>query len=489
MAETAHSSLIAATGAIHPAAYVASSDPGAVGAHKFWVDITGSAPYQLKKRNAADSAWENVGSIASLTDPTNTRGDLIKRGVAVLERLAVGAANTLLGSNGTDPAWTAAPTVSGELTALDLKASGMTGATNSVRLVGGNSSGSPASGTFAVRDVAVDTDGTIWICTVAGSPGTWVQVSGTGGGGGGAGFGITVPDVFQQAKITDTTSKTTTSTSFVVIDNTNLPAKSLSLLVGDVVRCQLVGQTVNSGANGNAFDFNVVQPTLGTVRTAATAGFGAAVAVGTTRTTVNAESTFTATEAGTHTFQPVWMVSAGTGTLYNGTSGGDDTAILFTAQKVGSTLTQPYVCVQDQKASGTEGGTFTNGAWRTRDLNTELEDTHAIASLSSNQVTLPSGTYRCHILAPGRSVNTHAARLRNITASTTLLSGQSARSTEESNSVIVGRFTLATSSALEVQHICESTGSTNGFGISVGSRVTGGVATEIYTVAEFWKEA
>lgn len=38
--------------------------------------------------------------------PTTTRGDLITRGAASNGRLAVGAANTLLKSDGTDPAWT-----------------------------------------------------------------------------------------------------------------------------------------------------------------------------------------------------------------------------------------------------------------------------------------------------------------------------------------------------------------------------------------------
>lgn len=51
---------------------------------------------------------------------------------------------------------------------------GITGASAGSRYVGGTASGAPASGTFAVGDFAVDQSGTIWICTVAGSPGTWV---------------------------------------------------------------------------------------------------------------------------------------------------------------------------------------------------------------------------------------------------------------------------------------------------------------------------
>jgi len=51
------------------------------------------------------------------------------------------------------------------------------------RFVGGIASGAPLGGTYLVGDVVVDRTGKIWICTTAGSPGTWTQVSGTGGGG------------------------------------------------------------------------------------------------------------------------------------------------------------------------------------------------------------------------------------------------------------------------------------------------------------------
>lgn len=73
-------------------------------------------------------------------------------------------------------------TVSGALTAQTLQASGLTGATSAFRFVGATTSGAPASGTFAVGDVVVSRDGAIYICTTAGSPGTWTNVdSGAGG--------------------------------------------------------------------------------------------------------------------------------------------------------------------------------------------------------------------------------------------------------------------------------------------------------------------
>lgn len=45
-------------------------------------------------------------ALGVITDPTTTEGDVIYRHSSALTRLAIGAANTMLTSNGTDPAWT-----------------------------------------------------------------------------------------------------------------------------------------------------------------------------------------------------------------------------------------------------------------------------------------------------------------------------------------------------------------------------------------------
>lgn len=53
----------------------------------------------------------------------------------------------------------------------------LTGATQAARFVGATTTGAPASGTFAVGDVVVAQDGHVFVCTVAGTPGTWVDVA------------------------------------------------------------------------------------------------------------------------------------------------------------------------------------------------------------------------------------------------------------------------------------------------------------------------
>ena len=76
-----------------------------------------------------------------------------------------------------------------------------------------------------------------------------------------------------------------------------------------------------------------------------------------------------------------------------------------------------YAIIGDQKSAGTEGGTFTSGAWQTRDLNTEISDPDGIISISSNQFTLAAGTYLVNASAPAHKVNGHQIRLYNTTDS------------------------------------------------------------------------
>lgn len=151
----------------------------------------------------------------------------------------------------------------------------------------------------------------------------------------------------------------------------------------------------------------------------------------------------------------------------------------------------PYVCVQDQKASGTDGGTFTSGAWQTRVLNAVTANDQNLVTLAANQITLPAGLYRCNIAAPAFGVNYNTIRLQNITAGATWVTGASVYSDSSAIpscvAVIRDRFSLASASVLEVQHRCSITRATTGFGPAVGAFI-GGVLHELYTVAEFWLE-
>lgn len=85
-----------------------------------------------------------------------------------------------------------APTLTGVTTAATINATvlsgstsvsspihintGNTGAGVQSRYMGGTAGGAPTSGTFALNDWVVDDTGNMWVCTAAGSPGTWVSV-------------------------------------------------------------------------------------------------------------------------------------------------------------------------------------------------------------------------------------------------------------------------------------------------------------------------
>ena len=143
--------------------------------------------------------------------------------------------------------------------------------------------------------------------------------------------------------------------------------------------------------------------------------------------------------------------------------------------------------IQDQKGTGTAGGTFTAGAWRTRDLNTVLTNEIPSATLVSNQISLPAGTYFIIASAPAFRTNNHKAKLRNITDGADILIGLSEFSTTTGDqamtpSRVIGRFTIAGTKVLELQHQSAMTQALNGFGAFAGFAVI-----EVYSDVAIWK--
>jgi hypothetical protein len=126
----------------------------------------------------------------------------------------------------------------------------------------------------------------------------------------------------------------------------------------------------------------------------------------------------------------------------------------------------------------TDSGTFTSGAWRTRNLNTSQFNNITSASLSSNQISLPAGTYLVEGSAPVWVVGTHQTRFENITDSATEVLGQSIYADPSGNnanpSIISGIFTIAGTKTFEFQHRCSNTSADVGFGIG------GNWGTQIY---------
>ena len=133
-------------------------------------------------------------------------------------------------------------------------------------------------------------------------------------------------------------------------------------------------------------------------------------------------------------------------------------------------VSQQVLHVRDEKPSNTHGGTFTAGAWRTRDLNTVVMNTIPGASLTNNRIILPAGSYEVRADVAAEVVGSHQARLYNRTTPDNSLLGHNINTTYGSAgynscpSFVVGIISITQTSEYEVQHICELTYSNHGMG-------------------------
>ena len=143
-----------------------------------------------------------------------------------------------------------------------------------------------------------------------------------------------------------------------------------------------------------------------------------------------------------------------------------------------------YLQARDEKANTTAAGASVAGD-QTRTLNTVVSNTITGASLATNQITLPAGTYRVRAHAPAYNVASHQLRLTNITDGTVVIRGTNEYTfaTVQTRSVVEGPFTLAATKVLSLTHYTNQVVATNGLGVpmSIGS-------VENYTTIEIWQE-
>jgi hypothetical protein len=123
---------------------------------------------------------------------------------------------------------------------------------------------------------------------------------------------------------------------------------------------------------------------------------------------------------------------------------------------------------RDEKAADSQGGTFTSGAWRTRDINV-LECPGGWCSLSSNQLTLMPGTYFLFSSCPAVSVRNHQTGLYNISASNFVAMGTIMYAYETSagncSSQVIALLSLSESQTFEIRHQGNLTCNNDGFGV------------------------
>jgi len=143
--------------------------------------------------------------------------------------------------------------------------------------------------------------------------------------------------------------------------------------------------------------------------------------------------------------------------------------------------------LKDMKSSGTNGGTFTSGAWQTRDLNTIDGDTQIVA-VASNQFVLEAGLYLVEVNAPAFGVDQHKAQLYNTSKDSVFAVGVSADANSggggsHSLTTVSAAFEITTTDTFEVQHRGTLTRVNSGFGLATS--ITG--VDEVYTTVSISK--
>ena len=156
-------------------------------------------------------------------------------------------------------------------------------------------------------------------------------------------------------------------------------------------------------------------------------------------------------------------------------------------EDAGGGLFSAWAHVFELQSGGTEGGTFTNGAMRTRVLNGESDPSN-IVSLSSNQFTLGAGSYIIRWSAPAYRTNQHVSELYDATNTTVEARGTQAYSESggdyaETRSIGKARVSPSGDTAYEIRHQGGVTRNSDGFGTGMGGQYY------IFTSVEIMKEA
>lgn len=125
--------------------------------------------------------------------------------------------------------------------------------------------------------------------------------------------------------------------------------------------------------------------------------------------------------------------------------------------------------IQHVEAQGVDGGTANNATYNVRPLNTTVRNGITGASLASNQITLPAGTYEIsakgHTYATGESF----LRLYNVTdAADTGIKGLNANARVATptwaTATLTGQLTIAATKVLRLDHYTSGAQTSNGLG-------------------------
>ena len=146
------------------------------------------------------------------------------------------------------------------------------------------------------------------------------------------------------------------------------------------------------------------------------------------------------------------------------------TSKLLTDIEAGTTR---YAHLQQVLPSGTSGGSSVATTWATCPLNTITADTSSlIGSLTSNQFTLPAGTYTVRAAQALANSNQCKLRIRNITDGVTLCLGMTLYAVSSGAippTILEGEFTITATKTVALQYYATQAAGTFGLGLSLSS--------------------
>ena len=164
------------------------------------------------------------------------------------------------------------------------------------------------------------------------------------------------------------------------------------------------------------------------------------------------------------------------------------TALEF-ATVSGTTFGSALFHVRDEKSAGTNGGSGSTSFTKVT-LNTVMTNEISGASISSDVITLPSGTYYIIANVIGNYCGMLKSKLRNTSDSTDTLIGSTVKPPDQGSdsqgsvdSFVIGRFTIAAQKNFELQRRVDSAYTHAG-----GYAANHGVV-EVYCQCQIWKVA
>jgi hypothetical protein len=145
--------------------------------------------------------------------------------------------------------------------------------------------------------------------------------------------------------------------------------------------------------------------------------------------------------------------------------------------------------VQDQKITGSDGGSSVAGQYSPRTFNTIVVNQIVGASIvnSNTAIALPAGTYYVEAICPLRGGSNHKVRVRGQSPNVILaqgINGYCAATTVSANESVSGIFTLSSANNIFLEYFVQTSQNINGLGSFVADNPS---SVEIYSEIRLWK--